>query len=99
MMDFFGANESRLDDLDDFVLVLLLDLVDFRAEGTTFDDDDDDEDGFAHCIMVLRRNLLFSCSVPRPDGLPCLSCSFFFCEAEVCTFVATVKTGRLPFEA
>ena len=99
MMDFFGANESRLDDLEDLLLaVLMLDLVDLRAEGMACDGVDEEEDGLAHCIMVLRRNLLFSCSVPRPDGLPCRSISFFFCETEVFDLVATVNAGRLPLD-
>ena len=97
MIDFFGAKESRLDDLEDLLVVLILDLVDLRAEGAPpVTDDDDEEEGFAHCIMVLRRNLLFSCSVPRPDGLPFFSASF--CEKEVCDFVATVNAGRLPLD-
>lgn len=59
MIAFFGAKESLLEDLDDLLVVLALDFVDFSAEGTDVTDDDDEE-GFAHCIMVLRRNLLVS---------------------------------------
>jgi hypothetical protein len=58
MIAFFGAKESLLEDLDDLLVVLALDFVDFSAEGTEVTDDD--EEGFAHCIMVFRRNLLFS---------------------------------------
>jgi hypothetical protein len=56
-----GAKESLLEDLDDLLIVLALDLVDFSAEGAAeTTDEDDDEEGFAHCIIALRRNLLFS---------------------------------------
>ena len=82
MTDFFGAKERRLDDFENLLLVLLLDLVDFNAEGPA-----EPEEGFAHCIMVFRRNLLFSCSEPNPDGLPCL-------EMDFSDLVATVNAGR-----
>ena len=58
MTDFLGAKESLLEDLED---LLVLDMEDLSAEEpaeTT--DDDDEEDGFAHCIIVFRRNLFFS---------------------------------------
>ena len=56
-----GAKESRLDDLEDLLLVLALDLVDFNADDAEItDDDEEDEEDFAHCIMELRRNLLLS---------------------------------------
>ena len=80
MTDFLGAKESLLEDLDDLLMVLVLDLVDLRAEGAADTTDEDDEEGFAHCFMVFRRNLLFSFCVPNPDGL-CPSSSLSFLSA------------------
>ena len=57
IIDFLGAKDSLLEDLDDLLLILVLDFVDFRAEGPT---GVSELLGFAHCIIVLRRNLLFS---------------------------------------
>ena len=57
MTDFLGAKESLVD-LED---LLLLDLEDLRIEELVeMTDDDGEEDGFAHCIIVFRRNLFFS---------------------------------------
>ena len=54
MTDFLIAKESFLDDLED---LLVVDLDDLRIEEPVeMTDDEEEEDGFAHCIIVFRRN-------------------------------------------